>query len=459
MFNFLKQKRLPTLGLPASARRKMWFKPFLQSYLVVFLCYMAMYLVRKNFNIAQNDMMASYGLTLTQLGMIGLGFSLTYGIGKTVLSYFADGKNTKQFLPLMLILSAICMLGFSASLGGGSIALWLMISCYALSGFFQSCGGSCSYSTISKWTPRAKRGTYLGLWNISHNLGGAGAAAVALFGAHYFFDGRVIGMFIFPSLIAFIIGVIGLRFGNDSPEAYGLGTVEELFDEQPSEEDEQTDSETLTKWQIFFTYVLKNKVIWLLCFANIFLYVVRIGVDQWSTVYAFDQLKLPKDVANLGFTFFEAGALVGTLLWGYLSDLARGRRALVACIALVMIVATLGVYQHATQQWLYFTSLFCLGFMVFGPQLLIGVCAVGFVPKKAISAADGIKGTFAYLIGDSFAKLGLGMIADGHTIFGLTGWAGTFAALDAAAIGCLVLMGIVALLEEKKIRAVAKRAT
>jgi OPA family hexose phosphate transport protein UhpT-like MFS transporter len=29
------------------------------------------------------------------------------------------------------------------------------------------------------------------------------------------------------------------------------------------------------------------------------------------------------------------------------------------------------------------------------------------------------------------------MIADGTPIFGLTGWAGTFAALDAAAIGCI----------------------
>lgn len=50
---------------------------------------------------------------------------------------------------------------------------------------------------------------------------------------------------------------------------------------------------------------------------------------------------------------------------------------------------------------------------MFGPQLLIGVAAVGFVPKQGISVADGVKGTFAYLIGDSFAKLGLGMIADG----------------------------------------------
>ncbi len=56
-------------------------------------------------------------------------------------------------------------------------------------------------------------------------------------------------------------------------------------------------------------------MIWLLCFANIFLYVVRIGIDQWSTVYAFRELKLSKAVAIQGFTLFEAGALVGTLLW------------------------------------------------------------------------------------------------------------------------------------------------
>ncbi|VEA29915.1 hexosephosphate transport protein [Salmonella enterica subsp. enterica] len=70
---------------------------------------------------------------------------------------------------------------------------------------------------------------------------------------------------------------------------------------------------------------MKNKVIWLLCFSNIFLYVVRIGIDQWSTVYAFQELKLSKEVAIQGFTLFEVGALVGTLLWGWLSDLANGR--------------------------------------------------------------------------------------------------------------------------------------
>ncbi len=139
-----------------------------------------MYFIRKNFNVAQNDIIQTYGLSMTELGLIGLGFSITYGIGKTGVSYYADGKNTKQFLPFMLILSALAMLGFSVSMGSTSINLYLMIGCYGLSGLFQSTGGPSSYSTIAKWTPKSKRGTYLGMWNMSHNIGGAGAAGIAL---------------------------------------------------------------------------------------------------------------------------------------------------------------------------------------------------------------------------------------------------------------------------------------
>ena len=49
MLAFLNQVRKPTLDLPLEVRRKMWFKPFMQSYLVVFIGYLTMYLIRKNF--------------------------------------------------------------------------------------------------------------------------------------------------------------------------------------------------------------------------------------------------------------------------------------------------------------------------------------------------------------------------------------------------------------------------
>ena len=157
MLAFLNQVRKPTLDLPLDVRRKMWFKPFMQSYLVVFIGYLTMYLIRKNFNIAQNDMISTYGLSMTQLGMIGLGFSITYGVGKTLVSYYADGKNTKQFLPFMLILSAICMLGFSASMGAGSTSLFLMIAFYALSGFFCALAGVVYIGRLNSAVPLASQ--------------------------------------------------------------------------------------------------------------------------------------------------------------------------------------------------------------------------------------------------------------------------------------------------------------
>ena len=78
------------------------------------------------------------------------------------------------------------------------------------------------------------------------------------------------------------------------------------------------------------------------------------------------------------------------------------------------------VYDHLCCTLLYQCNkrdngqyfLFALGALIFGPQLLIGVSLTGFVPKNAISVANGMTGSFAYLFGDSMAKVGLAAIAD-----------------------------------------------
>ncbi len=74
-----------------------------------------------------------------------------------------------------------------------------------------------------------KGGTFRGLWNIAHNLGGAGAAGVALFSANYRVDGHVIGMLIFSSINSLVVGLIGLLFGCGDPESYGLGNGMDMF--------------------------------------------------------------------------------------------------------------------------------------------------------------------------------------------------------------------------------------
>ena len=215
----------------------------------------------------------------------------------------------------------------------------------------------------------------------------------------------------------------------------------------------------MTQWAIFRSYILRNPWIWILCVANVFVYIVRIGIDNWAPLYVTEHLHFDAGDAVNTIFYFEIGALVASLLWGYISDLLKGRRALVAVGCMVLIIFAVGLYKNATSVTMVNVSLFLLGALIFGPQLLIGVSLVGFVPKRAISVANGMTGTFAYLFGDSMAKVGLAAIADpeaeGLTVLGMNlhGWPAVFTVFYFALACGIVLLAIVSFGEEKRIRA------
>ena len=177
-------------------------------------------------------------------------------------------------------------MGLLLSAFGSVIGVFIVL--WGINGAFQSVGGPASYSTISRWAPRAKRGRYLGFWNASHNIGGALAGGLALWGANTFFGGNVVGMFIFPALIGLLVGVCGLFIGKDDPEELGWNRSEEIFGEAIEEENTRADS--MTQGAIFRTYILRNPWIWILCVANVFVYIVRIGIDNWAPLYVTEEL-------------------------------------------------------------------------------------------------------------------------------------------------------------------------
>ncbi|MCP3426344.1 hexose-6-phosphate:phosphate antiporter [Rothia sp. AR01] len=457
-------RKIPPRGIPLSVQRKLWLGQFLKAFFVVFVTYMAMYLVRNNFKAAQPLLKDEFGLSTLELGYIGLAFSVTYGLGKTLLGYFIDGRNTKRIISFLLVCASasVLVMGLVLSAFGSIVGVFVVL--WGLNGVFQSVGGPASYSTISRWAPRTQRGKFLGFWNASHNIGGALAGGLALWGAHAFFGGHVVGMFVFPALIGLAIGCVGFFVGKDDPEELGWNRCEEIFGE--AVEEENATAETMTRWSIFTTYILKNPWIWILCVANVFVYVVRIGIDNWAPLYVTEALHFDAvDAVNTIF-YFEIGALVASLLWGYVSDLLKGRRALVGLLCMVLIVFVVGFYKDATSVGMVNISLFGLGALIFGPQLLIGVSLVGFVPKRAVSVANGMTGTFAYLFGDSMAKIGLAAIADpesdGLTVFGhlLHGWPAVFTVFYAALGLGILLLAIVTFGEERRVRALqaAERA-
>ena len=437
MLAFLNQVRKPTLDLPLEVRRKMWFKPFMQSYLVVFIGYLTMYLIRKNFNIAQNDMISTYGLSMTQLGMIGLGFSITYGVGKTLVSYYADGKNTKQFLPFMLILSAICMLGFSASMGSGSVSLFLMIAFYALSGFFQSTGGSCSYSTITKWTPRRKRGTFLGFWNISHNVGGGivapiVGAAFAILGTEHWQSAS----YIVPACVAVVFAISVLVLGKGSPREEGLPSLAEMMPEEKvvlKTKHGQKAPENMSAFQIFCTYVLRNKNAWYVSFVDVFVYMVRFGMISWLPIYLLTVKHFSKEQMSVAFLFFEWAAIPSTLLAGWLSDkLFKGRRMPLAIICMTLIFICLIGYWKSESLLMVTVFAAIVGCLIYVPQFLASVQTMEIVPSFAVGSAVGLRGFMSYIFGASLGTSLFGVMVD------KMGWHGGFYLLMGGIVCCIL---------------------
>lgn len=453
----LELQRPPKINLSLELQRKQWLVEFLKAFFMVFFGYMAMYLIRNNFKAGSGSLKTEMGWTTTDLGNVGFAFSVTYGIGKTALGYFIDGKNTKRVVSILLILSALTVMamGMLLAANGAPIAVFMVL--WGLNGVFQSVGGPASYSTITRWTPRKVRGKWLGSWNVSHNVGGAIAGGLALWGANTFFGGHVYGMFLFPAFVALAIGLIGFFVGKDDPEELGWEKSEVIFNE-PIEKD-NINASSMTKWQIFKKYVLANPWIWLLSISNIFVYIIRIGVDNWSPLYSQEHLGFSKGDAVNTLFYFEMGALFASLCWGYISDLIGGRRAIVAAFCLLATVGAIMLYKNATSVTEVNVALFALGALIFGPQLLIGVSLVGFVPKQSVSVANGMTGTFGYLFGDSMAKVGLAAIADptkqGLNLFGtnLHGWSDTFIVLYGAAFVGMALLVLIAFGEERRIRA------
>lgn len=438
-------------------QRKQWLAEFMKTYAVLVIGYGGFYLLRTNFKAAQPFMQEQLGISTTQLGTIGFVFSLTYGFGGLLLGFFFDGKNTKKVISALLIGSGIIAIAIGLTLAWAKEPYGYLILLWSLNGLMQAPGGPCCNSTMNRWTPRRLRGRFIGWWNSSHNLGAAAAGALALWGANTFFNGSVVGMFVVPALVAIPIGIWGLYFGKDDPVELGWDKPERIFGEPEAKADVVTTS--ASKGQILMTYVVKNPAVWFLCIANVAAYCVRIGIDNWSVLYTRQELGFSDYTAVNTVIAFEAGGLLGSLVWGYVSDKLGGRRSLTAAIGLGAVILPVMVYAQATTPVIAYIALFFIGFLIFGPVTLIGIAVIGFAPKTATVVVNAVPRAFGYVFGDSIAKVFLGRIADptknGIDIFGihLQGWASTFSVVIFSAVVGLVCLAIVALFEERMLRA------
>lgn len=399
----------------------------LQVFMGIFIGYAGYYLIRKNFSLVMPDLI-ELGYSRGQLGIIVSAVSISYGISKFIMAGISDRSNARVFMSLGLLLSAITMLTFGLIPFFTSSVLIMFIMMF-LNGWFQGMGWPPSGRVMVHWFSGNERGTKMSIWNVAHNIGGGLIGPLAILGVAYFGDWQ--SKLYFPAMIALVIAFIAYWLIRDTPQSCGLPSIEAHRNDYPKDYDESHEEELSTK-EIFFKYVLNNKFLWLIAIANAMVYMVRYGVLDWAPTYLEEAKGFSVRESGWAYFAYEYAGIPGTLLAGWISDkVFKGRRAPAIIIYMLLTMVAVVVYwkNPAGNFMIDNLALIAIGFLIYGPVMLIGVQALDLAPKKAAGTAAGLTGLFGYMGGALFANIAIGFIAD-HL-----GWDYVFIMLIAA---CLI---------------------
>jgi OPA family glycerol-3-phosphate transporter-like MFS transporter len=415
-----------TAPLPEQQMDSTYKRLRLQVFLGIFVGYAGYYLVRKNFSMAMPDLIEQ-GFTKGQLGIALSGVSIAYGLSKFLMGNVSDRSNARIFLSLGLVLSALSMImmGMFAVMTS-SIAIMFIILFF--NGWVQGMGWPACGRVMVHWFSVKERGVKMSIWNCAHNVGGGlvgplSIAGLAIFGSWH-------SKFYFPGFIALAVALIAFLLIRDTPQSCGLPPIEKYkrdFTKDYSEEHEQE----LSAKRIFFDYVLNNRMLWYIAFANAFVYLVRYGVLDWAPTYLEEAKGFTVNQSGWAYFAYEYAGIPGTLLCGWISDkIFKGRRAPATVIYMVLVLAAVILYwkNPPGNPMIDNIALICIGFLIYGPVMLIGVHAMDLVPKKAAGTAAGLTGLFGYVGGALFANIAIGYVVDAY------GWDGGFVILVAACI-------------------------
>ena len=373
---------LPAEKIDSTYRRLRW-----QVFAGIFFGYAAYYFVRANFDLAQPGLIQAGLYTKAELGVIGSAAGLAYGLSKFVMAGMSDRSNPRVFLPFGLLLSGLCMtlMGLFPWATSGIAIMWAMIF---LNGWFQGMGWPPCGRTMVHWWSKSERGTIVSIWNTAHNIGGMMPGAMVLLASAVFFS------------------------------THGI------------------EAQAKDIWQQSLYY---PGIAAMICAIPVY-FVMR---------------DTPQS---------ELAAVPGTLLCGWVSDkVFKGKRGLTGFIFMILTTAAVVAYwmNPATPEaelanysaWYQnpyqltdFILMTLIGFLIYGPVMLIGLHALELAPKKAAGTAAGFTGLFGYLGGTVSASAVIGWAAQHY------GWDGGFYVMIGGGVLAVLLLLIV-MVEEGKHKA------
>lgn len=439
MFKFLKAP--PNKSLISKHKIDQTYKKMRwQVFFGIFIGYAGYYLVRKNFALAMPDLIEQ-GFSKLELGIALSGVAIAYGLSKFLMGNLSDRSDARKFMPIGLLMSGLIMItmGFFP-FATSSVAIMFVL--LLLNGWFQGMGWPPSGRIMVQWFSIRERGTKMSLWNTAHNIGGGLIGPIAIYAVAICNDWHA--KFYAPGMIAVFIAVIIYLTLRDRPGVVGLPTIEEYTNDYPEEIEGVDQNKMISAKEIFVTYVFKNKLLWFIAIANIFVYLVRYGVLDWAPTYLKEVKNFSLNESGWAYFLYEWAGIPGTIIAGIASDKwFKGKRAPVSIIYMILVLIAIVIYWQNPPGFPIIDNiaLVAIGFLIYGPVMLIGVQALDLVPKNAAGTAAGFTGLFGYLGGALTANIVMGYLIDTY------GWDSSFGLLVGACILSIVCIGYTWIIE------------
>lgn len=371
----------------------------------MFIGYAFYYFTRNSFTFAKTGMIHDLGFDKSQLGLLTSVLSISYSISKFASGMIADRTNPRYMMALGLILTGILNICF-----GLSSSLFLLTIFWGLNGWFQGFGWPPCARFLTQWYSHSERGSWWSTCSLSHNVGGFLIPWVAGIALEYY--GWRYAMFI-PGIACIGAGFFLINRLRDTPESLGLPPIEKYRNDYADQIEASDLNEKHNNKRILIDYVLKNPFIWLLGVAYFFIYVVRMGMFEWTALFLVETKGYRSIGASGTVSLFEVGGFFGMLVAGWSSDrLFSAKRGPVNVIFAFGLLISIILFWMIPEGYAFLDSIFMftIGFAVFGPQMMIGLAATELAHKRAAASSNGFVGLFAYA-GAAFAGYPLIAIA------------------------------------------------
>ena len=398
----------------------------LRVFVGMYVGYIFYYFTRKSFTFAMPALMLDLGFSKSDLGILGSILSITYGGSKFLSGILSDRANPRFFMGIGLMLTGVFNICFGLSSSLGFFALF-----WGVNGWFQGWGWPPCARLLTHWYSQKERGTWWGFWNTSHSVGGALIPLIAAFCAQSW--GWRFALYV-PGALCILIGFFVMFCLRDTPQSLALPPIEKYKNDYPTANKEQ--EKEVSMKEILFKFVLKNRYIWQLAVAYFFVYIIRTAINDWSVLYLVETKGFSLLTAGACVFWFEIGGIFGSLAAGWASDkIFSGKRGPINVIFSLAVIFALSALwlAPAGSALIGFVVMFAIGFLIFGPQMLIGMAAAELSHKKAAGTATGFVGWIAYL-GAATAGYPLGKMAQEW------GWYGFFVTLGVCGAASVLLL-------------------